>query len=97
MLQVVSKLGKVVHFWDKCGQPGRKRESHICLATLRISNFREKIVVTWDEHRPARQNVRRDQSRTPKMTPHVLPDCWLGPWPGPNIAMVMVDHLEGRA
>ena len=30
-----------------------------------------------DEHRQARQNVRWDQSRTPKMTPHVLPDCWL--------------------
>ena len=59
-------------------------ESHFCLASLIISNFRELIVVKGDEHRPARQNVffypkipSGIQSRTPNLTPHVLPDCWL--------------------
>ena len=42
-----------------------------------ISNFWEKIVSRGDEHRQARQNVRWDQSRTPKITPHVFPDSWL--------------------
>ena len=50
--------------WTRGVQVAVRLGSYFGTIWLKIS---EKFVVTRDEHRPARQNVRRDLSRTPKM------------------------------